>query len=218
MRIRTVLTINVGIGLGKLTCDVLISNLNYLRMLDLSKLDLCVVLHLIGELKHLRYLDLSRNINIKLLPNSITKLLNLQTLKLSDCHSLKELPMGIKKLVNLKHLDVICCFELTHMPLGLGNLTCLEILTQFVVCQEGFKDSFGSWYKKKQVMSGGGLSELKELTNLGGSLFISFLGHGEDDMVECKAKNMKEKQHLQELKLWWDGKGECYNEMLLEGL
>ena len=133
--------------------------------------------------------------------NSITKLLNLQMLKLSDCRSLKELPMGIKKLVNLKHLDIIRCFELTHMPLGLGNLTCLEILIQFVVCQEGFKDSFGSWYQKKQAMSSGGLSELKELSNLGGSLFISFLGLGEDDMAECKATNMKEKQHIQELKL-----------------
>ena len=68
MRIRTVLTISVGIGLGKLTCDVLISNLNYLCTLDLSKLDLCVVPYLIGELKHLRYLGLSENINIELLP------------------------------------------------------------------------------------------------------------------------------------------------------
>jgi hypothetical protein len=36
-------------------------------------------------------------------------------------------------------------------------------------------------------------------------------------MVECKATNMKEKQHLQRLKLWWessewDGETECYDE------
>ncbi|KAK7852122.1 putative disease resistance protein rga4, partial [Quercus suber] len=42
-------------------------------------------------------------------------------------------------------------------------------------------------------------------------------------MVECKATNMKDKQHLQELSLWWDdkrddGETECYDEMSLEGL
>ena len=59
------------------------------------------------------------------------------------------------------------------------------------------KDSSCNWYKKQQARSGGGLSELKELSNLGGSLLIKNLGHGEDDMVECKAINMKDKQHLQ---------------------
>ncbi|KAK7819157.1 putative disease resistance protein rga1 [Quercus suber] len=74
---------------------------------------------------------------------------------------------------------------------------------------------------------GGKLSNLTcdalELSNLGGRLYISNLGHGEDDMVECKATNMKEKQHLQRLRLCWDkkwddGESECYDEMSLEGL
>ena len=109
------------------------------------------------------------------------------------------------------------------MPLGLGHLTSLEILTVFVVRQEDLKA------KKKQGRSGGGLSELKELSNLGGSLLIRWLGHGEDDTVECKATNMKDKQHLQHLRLSWelilpwdekrdDGETECYDEMSLEGL
>ena len=66
MRIRTVLAIRVGMELGKFTCDALVSNLNYLCTLDLSKLDLSVVSHSIGELKHLRYLDLSKNKDIEL--------------------------------------------------------------------------------------------------------------------------------------------------------
>jgi hypothetical protein len=41
-------------------------------------------------------------------------------------------------------------------------------------------------------------------------------------MVECKATNMKEKQHLQRLELYWnsewDGETECYDEESLEGL
>ncbi|XP_065623717.1 putative disease resistance protein RGA1 isoform X1 [Quercus suber] len=223
MKIRTILIASVGGKLSNLTCDALVSNLNYLRTLDLSGLNLHVVPHSIGELKHLRYLDLSRNEDFEFLPNSITKLLNLQTLKLRYCQSLKELPWGLKKLVNLRHLNITDCHKLTHMPLGIGHLTSLEILTCFVVRQEGFKASSFSRYKKKQARSGGGLSELKELSNLGGRLYISNLGHGEDDMVECKATNMKEKQHLQRLRLCWDkkwddGESECYDEMSLEGL
>ncbi|XP_050284592.1 putative disease resistance protein RGA4 [Quercus robur] len=221
MKIRTILIASVGGKLRNLNCNALVSNLNYLRILDLSELNLRVVPHSIGELKHLRYLDLSKNDDIKFLPNSITKLLNLLTLNLNNCYSLKELPRGLKKLVNLRHLDVGGCVKLTHMPLGLGHLTSLEILTRFVMRQGGSKASSYGWYKKKQAESGGGLSELKELSILGGSLLIQNLGHGEDDMVECKATNMKQKQHLQQLRLDWsydDGETECYDDMSLEGL
>ncbi|XP_065632629.1 putative disease resistance protein RGA4 isoform X2 [Quercus suber] len=211
-KIRTILAASTGRSWGYLTCDALISNFNYLRTLDLNKLHIHVVPHSIGKLKHLRYLDLSKNENIELLPDSITKLLNLLVLKLGDCHSLKELPRGLKNLVKLRHLDITWCYKLTHMPLGLGHLTSLEILTEFVVRQEDLK-----------ARSGGGLSELKELSNVGGSLKIRHLGHGEDDVVECKATNMKDKQHLQQLTLLWkdiwdDGETECYDEMSLEGL
>ncbi|KAK4592346.1 hypothetical protein RGQ29_016757 [Quercus rubra] len=220
-KIRTILIASVGGTLGNLTRDALISNFNYLRTLDLSELEIHVVPHSIEELKHLRYLDLSENKNIEFLPNSITKLLNLLTVKLNNCSFLKELPRGLENLVNLRHLDISGCYALTHMPLGLGHLTSLEILTEFVVRQEDLKASSCNWHKKKQGRSGGGLSELKELSNLGGSLVIRGLGHGEDDTVECKATNMKDKQHLQQLILWWvpdDGETECYDEMSLEGL
>uniref|UniRef100_A0A2N9H901 Uncharacterized protein n=1 Tax=Fagus sylvatica TaxID=28930 RepID=A0A2N9H901_FAGSY len=91
------------------------------------------------------------------------------------------------------------CFQKIH-EIDVKTLICLW------AAQEGFNAARSScgWCKTKKATSSGGLSELKELSNLGGILFIQKLGHGKDDMVECKATNMKEKQHLQHLALAWD--------------
>ncbi|KAL7234313.1 hypothetical protein ACSBR1_017832 [Camellia fascicularis] len=43
----------------------------------------------VGKLKHLRYLDLSRNFHLATLPKSICKPQDLQTLKLSNCYELR---------------------------------------------------------------------------------------------------------------------------------
>ncbi|KAL0008318.1 hypothetical protein SO802_009820 [Lithocarpus litseifolius] len=206
-KIRTILASGVGGNLDSLTCDALVSNLKYLRTLDLSKVGLRVVMHSIGELKHLRYLNLYENSSIEILPNSITDLLNLLTLKLNRCLELGELPRDIQKLVSLKHLDITDCSKLTHISFGLRHLTSLETL-MFVASKEGFK-----------ARPKGGLSELKNIRNLGGSLTITNLRHGEDDKVvlECKGAKMAEKQHLQRLEFLWDPKWteeiECYDEV-----
>lgn len=178
-------------NLDSLTCDALVSNLKYLRTLDLSK----VVPQSIGELKHLRYLNLSKNSSIEILSNSITNLLNLLTLKLNSCLELRELPRDIQKLVSLKHLDITDCSKLTHMSFGLRYLTSFETLPMFVVSKEGFK-----------ARPSGGLSVLKYLRNLGGSLTITNLRHGKDDKVvlECKGAKMTEKQHLQLIEFLWN--------------
>ncbi|KAK7838013.1 hypothetical protein CFP56_020365 [Quercus suber] len=74
------------------------------------------------------------------------------------------------------------------MPLGLGHLISLEILPLFFV--------------RQKARSGGGLSELKQLSNLRGRLEIKYLGHGRDDMAPQIRRGNS--QHLQELELWWD--------------
>jgi Leucine-rich repeat (LRR) protein len=193
-RIRSFLCLSNYID--KNDCDQFFSSFKFLRMLDLSNKDLDYVPSSIGELKHLRCLDLSHNKSIKKLPDSITRLQNLQALILFLCESLKELPRDIKKLVNLRHLEISGCLGLTYMPRGLGQLNKLEKLTKFVVHS-------GSHFKHC-----GGLQELNGLNKLRGSLKISNLGHGKDVALENKAVNLKEKQHLHSLRLCWSIEGD----------
>ena len=139
---------------------------------------------------HLKYLDLSSN-DIEVLPSCIIKLVNLQTLKLSWCEKLRELPVDIQKLVNLKHLHIDRCENLTHMPCGLRQMTSLQTLTLFVVS----KGSLGS---SKHC---GGLVELNKLNDLRGKLEIKNLAWVKDATPEFKVANLKEKEHLSELRL-----------------
>ncbi|KAJ7943921.1 Disease resistance protein [Quillaja saponaria] len=93
----------------------------------------------IGNLIHLRYLDLSHS-SITTLPESICSCWNLQTLKLNNCYSLVSLPKHLRRLRNLRHLNISSCNSLTEMPLKIGELTNLKTLSDFVV---GEKNGYG---------------------------------------------------------------------------
>ncbi|KAH9608377.1 hypothetical protein KSS87_012604 [Heliosperma pusillum] len=142
--------------------NYLVANCRSLRSLRLYVPNAESLLDSIGELLHLRYLDLSRNVKLKTLPNSIAKLYNLQSLIMVGCSNWKAWPINFYELVNLRLLDIHECPELTYMPLGIGQLTNLRDLTNFKV---GTPSSIGDQF-------GGELKDVKSLVNLRGELDI----------------------------------------------
>ncbi|XP_021293332.1 putative disease resistance protein RGA1 [Herrania umbratica] len=177
--------------LDKVDHETVISSFRLLRLLDLHNTGIDILPSSIGTLKHLRYLDLSKNEVIRRLPSSITELLNLQTLKLCSCKRLEELPRKLRNMTSLRHLETGQCTGLTRMPSGLGQLTSLQKLTRFVVGMDSFK------------RPSGGLRELKDLNDLRGEVMIAKLENLKNVVSECKEANLKGKQHLEVLTLEW---------------
>ncbi|XP_075644269.1 putative disease resistance protein RGA3 isoform X2 [Castanea sativa] len=179
------------------TLSTLIESFLGLRVLDLHALNIKIMPNSIGKLIHLKYLDLSFN-PIETLPDSITTLLNLQTLKFQYCPNLEQLPRDITKLVSLRHLDDRGCYKL-RLPQELWKMTGLQSLPLFI------------------ARNNGGLGELNGLNNLRGTLEIKISEQLEDANSDGEVKNLREKQHLEELKLTWAHQ-EGHDEMLLDSL
>ncbi|CAL8107108.1 unnamed protein product [Prunus armeniaca] len=105
----------------------LILQLKCLRTLNLSMNSIKELPEEIGELIHLRHIDLSFNHALEKLPDTICGLYNLLTLRLVHCSQLKKLPENMGNLINLKHLYVYDLFY-KSLPKGIGRLTSLRIL------------------------------------------------------------------------------------------
>jgi hypothetical protein len=108
--------------------NTLVSRCKYLRALRISESTYVTIPYTIGKLKHLRYLDLSNNVEFKSLPNSICKLQNLQTLHLNGCTKLQTLPIGIGNLISLRRL-LITTKQSNFPDKEIAKLTSLEILS-----------------------------------------------------------------------------------------
>ncbi|KAL5543752.1 hypothetical protein UlMin_007536 [Ulmus minor] len=136
----------------------------------------------IGNLKHLRYLNLSET-EVGKLPDSVGTLYNLQTLLLSSCFKLTQLPSTMGRLINLRHLDTRDS-PLEEMPPHMCNLTKLQTLSDFVVGKRGSS-----------------IRDLGALHDLNGELRISGL-QNVDDVLKG---NLEDKKNLSKLVLEWEG-------------
>ncbi|XP_062194542.1 disease resistance protein RGA2-like [Phragmites australis] len=159
-----------------------------LRILCLHHINSEALLVTVGDLIHLRYLDL-RFSDISELPESLCKLYHLQVLDIRSCKNLVKLPMGINNLISLRHLLVDDSSKFLAGYAGIpyiGKLASLQELDLFNVSKE---EAFN-------------IEQLKELREMGQSLSI---GHLENVASKEEASNsgLKEKYRLNELTLSW---------------
>ncbi|KAG5564323.1 hypothetical protein RHGRI_000505 [Rhododendron griersonianum] len=171
-----------------LTSDVplrLLPGLKRLRVLSLRRYYIGELSSSIGDLKHVRYLDLSCAL-ILTLPQSIGTLYNLQTLILRDCKNLKKLPANTSDLISLRHLDVTGAKSLQEMPPKIGKLTSLQTLSNFIV---------GNGNEST-------ITELGSIIHLRGTLSISGL-ENVTDALDARRANLKDKQGLDVLLMKW---------------
>ncbi|KAM1875190.1 hypothetical protein EV1_042320 [Malus domestica] len=164
-----------------------ILQLKCLRTLNLSYNCISEVPKEIGELIHLRHIDLSWNHGLKILPDSICELYNLYTLRICYCRSLEKLPDNMGKLISLKHLYVYGCGKLEYLPKGIRRLKKLKRIDAcVVVCGED---------ENRAALQVGDLRVL----NLEGSLIIKLKGNVKDERELEKAQlwHMKKLFHLE---------------------
>ncbi|XP_064998162.1 putative disease resistance RPP13-like protein 1 [Musa acuminata AAA Group] len=172
--------------------------LKNIRVLLLKNCGLRELPETIGDLIHLRYLDISRNFYLKSLPESLCDLYNLRVLDLQGCELLS-FPHGMSKLINLMHLNAED--EIISKINGVGKLTSLQGLSSFKVLKD----------------QGHKVAQLGSLKQLHGQLRITNLENVESKQ-EAGMFNLNNKQYLDALALEWtsdDGSSLDGNELVV---
>ncbi|QCE03406.1 disease resistance protein RPM1 [Vigna unguiculata] len=164
---------------------IIVSMLKYLRVLKFGDYKSKLALpDSIGELIHLRYLDLSYT-TIAMLPESLCNLYNLQTLKLRSCLSLTKLPRDMQNLVNLRHLQIYGT-PISEMPKRMGKLNHMQKLDFYVVGK----------HKENSIKELGGLPNLHGYFNI---KKLESVSEGE----EALEARIMDKKHITNLLLEW---------------
>ncbi|CAI9101905.1 OLC1v1000061C2 [Oldenlandia corymbosa var. corymbosa] len=110
----------------------LCTSLKSVRSLTLSECGLQELPQEIGNLIHLRFLNVSSNW-FRILPETVCDLYYLETLDIGWCQKLEHLPERIGDLTHLRHLDNDGTFALQQMPPGIEKLASLRSLSRFIV-------------------------------------------------------------------------------------
>ncbi|XVE90408.1 hypothetical protein DITRI_Ditri20bG0075400 [Diplodiscus trichospermus] len=140
-----------------------LSRFKKLRALDLCGSSFEVLPKNLGSLKHLRYLDLTRNSNIKKLPSSMCKLQRLETL-LIVCKGIEELPKDMRRIISLRMLAIstkqkllsengfehLKALRLISLPHGLKSSTSLKYLTILDCKKLDLNMTLGSQRREKE--------------------------------------------------------------------
>ena len=165
--------------------SIVVSMLKYLRVLSFCDFEGVFALpDSIGELIHLRYLNLSGT-SIETLPESLCILCNLQTLNLSRCWKLTKLPSDMQNLVNLRHLEIYDT-SVREMPKRMGKLIQLQRLDFYIVGK----------HTENSIKELGGLPNLHWLLSI---KRLENVTKGE----EALEARIIDKKHLNNLSLEW---------------
>ncbi|XP_050109304.1 putative disease resistance RPP13-like protein 1 [Malus sylvestris] len=187
----------------------LLPSLKRLRVLSLSYYENVVeVPDSVGNLIHLRYLDLSHTAIVSL-PGAVCTLYNLQTLLLSYCYALIELPADMRRLINLRTLTLAGCSSLTKLPVDMRELSSLKYLDVSKTNIQGMPVEIGRLKSLRTLTAfvvgkstGSSIGELRELQHLQGRLHISNL-YNVVHVVDALEANLKDKKELKDLELEW---------------